>query len=179
MRRAQGGQPRVDKTAAGGDPVLRIVAQWKTELPDLPVAGMETLGRARRIVLATRPAIEAVFRDHGLDAGEFDVLATLRRCGAPYALRPTEIFQSLMVSSGGLTDRLSRLEAKGLVKREAAPEDGRSLLVVLTAKGRALAEQVMRADMAVEAEILSGLTSDEQRQLAELLSKLLQSIEED
>lgn len=84
-----------------------------------------------------------------------------------------------MVSSGGLTDRLSRLEAKGLVKREAAPQDGRSLLVVLTAKGRALGEKAMRADMAVEAEILSGLTSDEQRQLAELLSKLLQSVEED
>lgn len=84
-----------------------------------------------------------------------------------------------MVSSGGLTGRLSRLEAKGLVKREAAPEDGRSLLVVLTAKGRALAEKAMRADVAVEAEILSGLASDEQCQLAELLSKLLQSVEED
>lgn len=164
------------ENGAGGDPVAQIVAHWKAELPDLPVSGMEILGRARRIVLASRPAIEAVFREHGLDTGEFDVLATLRRSGAPYALRPTEIFQSLMVSSGGLTDRLARLEAKGLVKREAAAEDGRSLMVVLTQKGRTLAEKVMRADMAVEAEMLSGLTAEERRQLTALLSKVLQSI---
>ncbi|MFN4023416.1 MAG: MarR family winged helix-turn-helix transcriptional regulator [Hyphomonas sp.] len=179
MNGAKGTGRKRNQTAAADDPVARIVAQWKAELPDLPVTGMEILGRARRIVLTSRPAIEAVFRDHGLDAGEFDVLAALRRSGPPYSLRPTEIFQSLMVSSGGLTDRLSRLEAKGLIRREAAPDDARSLMAVLTVKGRALAEKVMREDMAVEEALLADLAPDERRQLAALLSRLLVTLAAD
>ena len=91
------------------DHIDRLRAQWARELPDLDTRGMEVLGRARRIVLRSRPPIEAVFARHGMDAGEFDVLSTLRRSGPPYALRPTELFRSLMISSGGLTDRLNRL----------------------------------------------------------------------
>ena len=179
VRKTDGIKRPAGAAAAKEDPITQIVMQWKAALPDLQVEGMEIIGRARRIVLSSRPAIEAVFREHGLDAGEFDVLATLRRSGPPFALRPTEIFQSLMVSSGGLTDRLSRLEAKALIRREAAPEDGRSTLVVLTAKGRTLAEKVMRADMETEAQMLAGLTPEERKSLARLLSRLLQSIEAD
>lgn len=147
-------------------------AQWAAELPGLDTRGMAILGRARRIVLASRPPIEAVLKAHGMDAGEADVLFTLLRSGPPYRLRPTELFRSLMVSSGGLTARLDRLETAGLIRRVAAPGDGRSIPVELTEEGRSRAERAFREDMALEARMLGGLTEEEQVQLAGLLRKL-------
>src|SRR5204863_7499174 len=108
------------------------------------------LNRARRIVLESRPAIEANFRRHGLDAGEFDVLATLRRAGAPYALRPTELYTSLMISSGGLTARLDRLEAAGLIRRRAAKDEARSVVVELAPAGKKRFEAAFRAELELE-----------------------------
>ena len=81
-----------------------------------------------------------------------------------------------MISSGGLTDRLSRLEKAGLIERVAAEKDGRSLPVQLTAEGRARAEAAFREDMAVEARLLDALTEDEQSRLSQLLSKLAGSL---
>src|SRR3954462_259051 len=122
-------------------------AQWAQELPMVDTIGMAILGRARWITLNARPAIEAVFTRAGLDTGEFDVLTTLLRSGAPYRLRPTELFRSLMISSGGLTDRLERLEKAGLVMRRPSDTDARSLLVELTKNGRKTAEAAFREDM--------------------------------
>jgi DNA-binding MarR family transcriptional regulator len=155
-------QDRIDETRA----------QWAEMLPDVDTQGMEVLGRARRIVLQSRPAIEAVFARHGLDAGEFDVLATLLRSGPPHALRPTELYRSLMISSGGLTDRLNRLQKAGLISRPPSPEDRRSLLVQLTPEGRTKVEAAFREDMALEARLLAPLAEADRRALAELLRKL-------
>ena len=159
------------------DHVDRLRSQWARELPEVDTGGMAIIGRARRITLALRPEIEAVFARHGLDTGTFDVLTTLRRSGPPYRLRPTELHSSLMVSSGGMTDRLDRLTEAGLVRRVADPEDGRSLLVELTERGRALSAQVFREDMALEREVLSALSAAERRQLGELLKRLALVVE--
>lgn len=159
------------------DHIDRLQAQWARELPDVDTRGMEVLGRARRIVLQSRPAIEAVFARHGLDAGEFDVLSTLLRSGPPWALRPTELYRSLMISSGGLTDRLNRLVRAGMITRPPSPEDGRSLLVQLTDKGRAAVEAAFREDMGVEAGMLAVLTDVERKALAGLLRKLALGME--
>lgn len=153
--------------------------QWADELPDVDTAGMAVLGRARWIALKVRPPIESVFAAHGLDTGEFDVLSTLLRQGPPYRLRPTELFRSLMISSGGLTDRLNRLAKAGLIHRPAAEGDARSLPVELTEEGRLRAETAFREDMRVEAALLAGLSEDEQATLAELLRKLALSLGED
>ena len=82
---------------------------------------MAIFGRARWITLKVRPPIEAVFAGAEFDTGEFDVLATLLRSGPPYRLRPTELYRSLMISSGGLTDRLDRLQKAGLIRGAANP----------------------------------------------------------
>ncbi|HWT99257.1 MAG TPA: hypothetical protein VN229_16625, partial [Terriglobales bacterium] len=92
------------------DQVDAFRGAWARELPDVDTEGMAIIGRARRLTLKLREGIEAIFAVYGIDAGEFDVLGTLLRSGAPYRLRPTELFRSLMVSSGGLTNRLARLE---------------------------------------------------------------------
>ncbi|MGE0180664.1 MAG: MarR family winged helix-turn-helix transcriptional regulator [Parvularculaceae bacterium] len=139
---------------------------------------MEILARARRLDLLSRPSIEAVFNNHGIDTGEFDVLATLQRSGRPYTLRPTELYETLMISSGGLTDRLARLEKRGLIARTPSPSDGRSLLVKLTAKGRALIDKAFEEDMKIELELLAPLDRKERDTLASLLAKLLIGIEE-
>lgn len=148
-------------------------AQWQAELPDIDTSGMAILGRMRRITLSVRPEIEAVFARHGLDTGTFDVLSTLLRSGPPYRLRPTELYQSLMISSGGLTDRLARLARAGWIRRVAAPDDARSLLVELTPEGAKVAEAAFREDMALERAMLAGLNPADRAALESLLRKLM------
>lgn len=151
--------------------------QWAVEMPSLDTSGMAILGRARVITLSVRPAIEKVFDSHGLDTGDFDVLSTLLRSGPPYRLRPTELFRWLMITSGGLTARVSRLEKRGLVERVPDPADGRSLLVGLSADGLEKARATIVEDMRTEAELLDGLSAEEREALAELLRKLAVSLE--
>lgn len=146
--------------------------QWASELPDIDTRGMAILGRARRLTLLARPQIDAVLAKYGLDAGEADVLFTLLRSGHPYRMRPTELFRSMMVSSGGMTHRLNRLGQEGLIVRCPAEGDGRSLLVELTDAGRQKAEAAFREDMAIEAKLLQGISDEEQAQLAGLLRRL-------
>lgn len=160
------------------DHVGRLIEQRRRQTPGVPLDGMEIIARARRLTLLSRPAIEAVFAKHGIDTGEFDVLATLSRSGPPYALRPTELFQALMISSGGLTDRLRRLEERGLIVREASHTDRRSLMVTLSPKGKQLIERAFAEDMRVEAQILAPLDRAERKELARLLAKLLLQTED-
>lgn len=147
-------------------------AQWAAELPDLDTRGMAILGRMRWITLNLRPPIEAIFKKYDLDSGEFDVIATLRRSGPPYCLRPTELYRWLMISSGGLTARLARLEKAGLIARLPDPEDARSMLVQLTPDGATLVERAFREDMAFESAVLDALTPAECATLETLLRKL-------
>jgi DNA-binding MarR family transcriptional regulator len=158
------------------DHVDAVYVAWVREMPSLSTRGAHVLARARRITLKARPEIEAVFKSFDLDAGEFDVLATLRRAGASFTLRPTEIYRSLMISSGGLTDRLGRLEAAGLVRRRPSPEDARSLLVELTTDGRERTEAAFQADMELEDRLVAGLTNEEHATLVKLLRKLALAI---
>jgi DNA-binding MarR family transcriptional regulator len=162
-----------------GDRIDERRAQWARELPDLDTTGMAVLGRARWITLKVRPPIEAIFAEAGLDAGEFDVLGTLLRSGPPYRLRPTELYRALMISSGGLTDRLNRLQSAGLIRRGEPDGDARSLPVELTAEGRRRAEGAFRKDMELERTLLSGLSATELKSLDRLLRKLVLSLDED
>ena len=146
--------------------------QWARELPDVDTRGMAILGRARLLTLQARSRIDAVLARHGLEPGEADVIFTLLRAGPPYRLRPTELFRSMMVSSGGMTHRLNKLTQAGLITRRAATGDARSLLVELTEAGRRKAEAAFREDMALEAELLAGLSDIEQAQLGHLLRRL-------
>jgi DNA-binding MarR family transcriptional regulator len=162
---------------SGQDQVDRIFAQWARELPEVDTRGAAVIARLRRITLKSRQDIEGNFARFALDTGEFDVLATLRRSGAPFTLRPTELYRSLMISSGGLTARLDRLEKAGLIRRRAADDDARSLLVELTAEGRKKIEAAFRADMQIENRLVAGLTAPEHGELVRLLRKLALSLE--
>ena len=99
------------------DHVDRLRALWAEELPDLDTVPMSILGRIYRLSNLVRPSIEATFAEFGLDRGEFDVISTIRRAGPPYRMIPTDLYRLLMISSGGLTHRLDRLEKAGLIER--------------------------------------------------------------
>jgi DNA-binding MarR family transcriptional regulator len=161
------------------DHVERLRRQWARELPDVDTEGMAILGRARRISLAVGPTIEEILHRFGLDRGEFDVLASLRRTGVPFRLSPTELYRSLMISSGGLTDRLARLERRELISRLPSDGDARSILVELTPKGRRCVEYAFRADMEAEGRLLTALNGRERLTLAHLLNKLARAIEKE
>ena len=159
------------------DNVDRFRDQWARELPELDTSAMAVLGRMNRISQMIHSNICAVFAEHGLDRGEFDVIATLRRSGKPYRLTPTELYTSLMLSSGGLTSRLARLEKGGLLVREPSKGDGRSLTARLTKQGIRVAEAAFRADMANELKLLDALSKAERETLARLLRNLMISLE--
>ncbi len=160
------------------DPVDKILAQWARERPDLDVSPMGLIGRTTRLANYLRKAIGQTFAEFGLLPGEFDVLATLRRSGSPYQLSPTELFKSMMVSSGTMTNRIDRLESSALVRRIPDPGDRRGTLICLTDKGFELIDAAVTAHVANEHRILEALDDSEKEALAQLLSKLLLSFEE-
>ncbi len=154
------------------DDVDRFIAQRAIETPDIDTEGMAIFGRIYRIAARIAPHMEALFAQYGLERGEFDVLATLQRSGPPYRLTPTVLCASLMVTSGGLTYRLKRLEKAGWIDRVPSEEDGRSLIVVLTQAGYDLVRQAFEEDMRLESDWLAALDAAERRNLADLLRKL-------
>jgi DNA-binding MarR family transcriptional regulator len=160
------------------DPVDLILAQWQRERPDLDVSPMGIIGRMGRLAKHLERAIQETFSEFGLTVGEFDVLAALRRSGQPYQLSPTELFNTLMVSSGTMTHRLDRLEQAELVKRLPDPSDRRGTSIALTDKGFNLIEKAVEAHVANEHRILSILESSEREALILLLRKLLISFQE-
>jgi DNA-binding MarR family transcriptional regulator len=157
--------------------VAAIAAQWARERPDLDPAPLLILGRIARINQLADTALRAPFAEAHLANGDFDVLAALRRAGTPYARRPVELSRSLMVTTGGITKRLDRLEGQGLIVRDDALDDGRGKLVRLTATGVTLVDRLIGLHLANERLLLSSLTPGEQEHLQTLLARLASSLE--
>jgi DNA-binding MarR family transcriptional regulator len=155
------------------DAVDRVLTQWHAERPDLDVSAMGVIGRLSRASALLDRQIGRILADYGLQPGEFDLLATLRRSGAPYQLTVGQLLKSTMVTSGAVTHRLNRLDDKGLVTRDLDPSNRRSVLVALTTKGLHLVDQALPAHVANEQHLLACLTSQKQEALAGLLRELL------
>ena len=154
------------------DHVAAVVEQWRAERPDLDTSPILVIGRIHRIAAALTPELVEVYGRHGLGEGDFDVLATLRRQGVPYALTPGELGERTMVSSGAVTKRVDRLEAKGLVERRPSVTDRRSRTVVLTLEGRRVIDAAVDDHVVNEARLLAGLDPAERAGLADLLGRL-------
>ncbi|WP_043671874.1 MarR family winged helix-turn-helix transcriptional regulator [Clavibacter michiganensis] len=154
------------------DHVDRILEQWHTERPDLDASPMAVIGRLARAAGTLAAELDRTFARHGIDASTFDVLATLRRQGAPHRLPPAALAQESMITTSAVAQRLNRLEALGLVTRLPRPEDGRGKLVELTTAGRELVDRVLPDHLATEEALLAPLDAQERRTLAELLGRL-------
>lgn len=151
------------------DHVGRIMAQWARERPDLDVSPMGIIGRLHRLAAQLTEELVAVYGKFGLGEGEFDVLATLRRGGAPYELTPGDLSASTMVSSGAITKRVDRCVEQGWVTRRVSDQDARGRVVALTTKGRDVIDRAFDAHMANEHRLVSSLNELERSRLAHLL----------
>lgn len=159
------------------DRVDAILAQWNRERPDLDVAPMGLIGRIRRLSQHLGRQMEKTFARHGLNSATFDVLATLRRSGPPYALSPGALLDTMMITSGTMTNRIDQLEKAGLVARRVNPEDGRSVFVSLTERGVAVIDAAVTDHVETQKRLTAGLTADDRGALNALLSKYLVSFE--
>ncbi len=155
------------------DRIDTILNQWQQEAPGLDVSALAVTGRILRIARLLEKHRETVLAPYGLTVWSFDVVATLRRQGSPYQLKPTDLYDLLMLSSGAMTNRIDRLEQEGIVVRLRDGSDRRSISVQLTPKGIALTDTVMPVLFAAEQEFLAQFTANESGELVELLRRLL------
>lgn len=161
------------------DRIDHILQQWQRELPQVDVSPLAVTGRVLRIARLLEKHREALLTEYGLSVWSFDVLATLRRQGPPYRLKPTDLYGLLMLSSGAMTNRIDRLEQDGLVERLRDTGDRRSVMVQLTPKGIGVAEAVMPVLFAKERELLGQFADPQEwESLAPLLRRFLLSLEE-
>jgi DNA-binding MarR family transcriptional regulator len=154
------------------DEVDRIVEAWERERPDLDFSPLQVLSRVGRLSKHLDRARRTAFATSGLEPWEFDVLAALRRAGAPYQLSPKALLQQTLVSSGTMTNRIDGLVTRQLVERRTDPHDGRGVLVVMTDRGREAVDSAISELIAGEAELLEALSRADQDRLSALLRKL-------
>lgn len=159
--------------SAPPDHVDRIQRQWRRERPDLDPAPQGVIGRVHRLALALTAELTPVYEAHGLSEPEFDLLAALRRTGAPYELPAGELAAHTMVTTGGLTKRVDRLQARGLVERIAGGDDARRRLIRLTDAGRAVIDEAFTAHLANEHRLLRDLGAEDAAALEPLLRRWL------
>ncbi|WP_037601888.1 MarR family winged helix-turn-helix transcriptional regulator [Streptacidiphilus rugosus] len=162
---------------SGGDAVDRIMGQWAQVRPDLETEVMELFARVHRCARGMGERMETAYQAYGISRGEFDVLATLRRAGEPYTLSPRELTATLMLTSGGMTGRLDRLEKAGLVRRSPDPHDRRGLRVTLTPAGLDLLDRAVTGGAEVQRRSTEQLTPDQIAQLNGLLRRLLAGVD--
>jgi DNA-binding MarR family transcriptional regulator len=158
------------------DHVDLILEQWAEQRPDLDASPMAVLGRLKRLTQLVDTELRRNYARHDLDSASFDVLATLRRSNSEHRLTPAGLMRSSMVTSGAITQRLDRLEARGLVSRKPSETDGRGVEVTLTAEGLRLIDGVLPTHLETEERLLAALSKTEREQLAEALRTLLESL---
>lgn len=154
------------------DGVGEIIRQWAQSRPELDVSALEIFGRMHRSFLLYRSRINGVFEQYGTNEAGFDVLACLRRAEPDFRRTAGELAKQTLVTTGGLTLRVNRLEEAGLVLRERDAEDARVVYVTLSDAGRELVDRVADAHFAELARMLVGLDPGQKAQLAGLLTVL-------
>jgi DNA-binding MarR family transcriptional regulator len=157
------------------DAIDAIIEQWRRERPEVAIEPMSVLGRVVRLARVLEREYKKFFAEHGLEQWEFDVLTTLRRSGEPYELMASALLKATMVTSGAITNRIDRMESKGLVERVRALDDRRSVLIRLTPHGLEVVDQLLGLNLAYAAHMLEPLDPVQREQLADMLRTLLES----
>ncbi|HMD11842.1 MAG TPA: MarR family transcriptional regulator [Marmoricola sp.] len=155
------------------DEVDQLVEAWHRERADLDLAPVEVFSRISRLARLLDRARRQAFTAHRIEPWEFDVLAALRRAGAPYQLSPGRLLHETLVTSGTMTNRVDRLAGRGLVDRLPDPSDRRGVLVRLTAEGKSTVDAAFEELLAHERALLAALPADDRATLATLLKTLM------
>lgn len=159
------------------DGLDRIVEQWQQQGVTEDLIPMAVLGRIARLTKYIEVVLLQCHAEFGLGQGEFDVLATLRRSGKPFTLSPSQLYQSMMLSSGAMTSRLDRLENKGLIERERSKEDRRGVHVSLTAEGKALIDKALPQHIQCQSALFAGVSVEDRPVLLQILKSWLNQFE--
>ena len=165
-------------SAVENDAVDAIMADWARERPELDPSTLAVFGRLPRLVAQQRIIQNVNYKEHGLSLASFDVLANLRRSGAPHRKTAGELASSSMLTTGGITFRLDRMEEQGLIERVRTPSDRRVVYAQLTAQGKKVIDEIIEKHFETQQKMLGGLSTDETRKLAALLRKAESSISE-
>ena len=152
------------------DEVDVIIDQWQRVRPEADVSPLEVLSRLTRLSKRFGRERAAAFASASLEPWEWDVLAALRRSGRP--MTPKQLIEATHVTSGTMTNRLSGLSERGLIRRVEHASDRRSHMVEVTDAGIDLVDTALDVLLAAEREILAGLSEAERDQLAHLLRRL-------
>lgn len=158
------------------DLVDRILADWAEVRPDLDASVIGVVGRVSRLSRLIDRHLNENFRRFGIEDWMYDVLATLRRQGAPYELTAGELVRHAMVTTGAITNRIDRLVARGLIERVTASDDRRKVIIRLTSAGLALVDEVVADHLDTERRLLAGISPRRQQELAATLRALLVSL---
>jgi len=169
---SQGGNKKSDANGSCGAAMDAIVAQWRRERPDIDPRPMAVCGQVWRVGEKLRQGVLANLARYDLDFAGFDVILTLRRQGRGEALSPSALAKDMMLSTSAMTNRLDRLEKRGMIQRTVDPEDRRGLKIVLSEAGFDLADEMVVSHVETEREMLSALKKCEREQLCALLAKL-------
>jgi DNA-binding MarR family transcriptional regulator len=160
-----------------GDAVDAILEQWRAQRPDLDPAAKAITGRIIRLAGRFQQAYSEAFSPLGINDGDYGVLAALRRQGEPFELTPTELARQMMMTSGGMTAAIDRVERKGFATRVPNPADRRGSLVRLTDDGRQVIDEAMARHVEVERRLVAALDDDQRAQVADGLRTILRSLE--
>lgn len=160
------------------DAIERLTQQWAEEKPELDTEPMAIMGRILRIAKYMETEVAKLHKRYDLKLGEFDVLATLRRSGSPYCLTPSELMGSMLLTSGAMTNRLDKLESKGLIARAHSKEDRRSVSVQLTPKGIDLIDELMQVHVDLQHELIKGMDDQAKQKLNQALKLCLAEFEQ-
>jgi DNA-binding MarR family transcriptional regulator len=154
------------------DLIDALVADWRQERPKTRPEAMHVVGRIIRLARLYEDEVARMLRPHGLSYSDFDVLATLRRSGAPYEQTPTQLQKNVLLTSGAMTACLRRLESAGLVSRKAEKADRRRLSAKLTAAGQAMVERLIDKRFELAQASVAGITPAQFAELESLLRRL-------
>ncbi|ROO90196.1 MarR family transcriptional regulator [Actinocorallia herbida] len=158
------------------DAIGQALDDWRRERPDLDASPIGVFGRLRRVAELSRQDLETFLAPYDLTPKSFDVLANLRRGGAPYRKTPSELAESSLLSSGAMTGRLDSLERLGFIRRSPHPNDRRVMFAELTPAGLAFIDEVFTHHMANEDHLLGTLTPAQRTQIADSLVMLEEAI---
>jgi DNA-binding MarR family transcriptional regulator len=159
------------------DALDHIVEQWHLERPELDTAYKEVTGRIIRLADFIQQSYARAFEPLGITETDFGILVPLRRAGEPYQLTPTELARQRMISSGGATAAIDRLERRGLVRRLPNPADRRGSLVRLTDEGLRVVDDAMARNVEADRALLRDLPVAQRDELAALLRAALLAVE--
>lgn len=173
---SQPAAPRAAADAPTLDVVDRLLARWREARPDLDPSPLEVVGRVIVLAQHLERSVESALERHGLSLGQFDILATLRRNGKKGGLTPSQLLESVVLSSGGMTARLDALAEAGYVTRKASEQDRRMVVIELTSKGRRVIDHATKTRFKEAKDSLPPLGADEMATLTTLLRKWLAQV---